>query len=336
MAGEGIAASLLPFPKIQMIMAKFEKIKITLDDSTTADAVAPEIISASRRTDIPAFYAGWFFDRLKKGYVDWTNPFSQQTQHVSFRKTKFIVFWTKNPGPIIEYLPILDEMGIDFYFQYTFNSYPWLYEPRVPSVSERAESYKEIVKNYGRERVIWRYDPLFLVDGEVTLDDLYHNIIKVYNCCGRLSRKLIISFADIKKYNKVAYNLKDTRARELTEDEEDELAARLHDFFEGKGIEVCTCSEDRDLSRNGIKHNACIDASLIAELTRDKEFAFRVQTIGKDTGQRPCCLCTLAKDIGIYNTCAHGCKYCYANVTPAMALENFEKASKEPYKSTLL
>lgn len=318
-------------------MASFEKIKITLDNGQTADAVAPEIISASRRTDIPAFYADWFFDRLEKGYVDWTNPYSQQTQHVSFAKTKFIVFWTKNPRPIMKYLPILDEMGIDFYFQYTLNHYPWDIEPNVPSLEERADTFKELVEKYGQKRVVWRFDPLMIVEESINVDDLIGRIKKVYHYCGCLSNKLVISFIDIKKYNKVAFNLKKSGVREPTEEEETEIVTRLkEELINTMDFDIFTCSEDRDLSQFGIGHNACIDANLIAELTRDKEFAFRVQAMGKDTGQRACCLCTTAKDIGIYNTCAHGCKYCYANITPESARDNFHKITNQEYKSTLL
>ncbi len=318
-------------------MASFEKIKIRLDSGELADAVAPEIISASRRTDIPAFYADWFFNRLEKGYVDWINPYSQQRQHVSFSKTKFIVFWTKNPRPIMKYLPLLEERGIDFYFQYTLNDYPLAIEPNVPSLQERAETFKELVDKYGSERVIWRFDPLMIIDGELDVNGLISKIKRVFNYCGCLSHKLVISFIDIKKYNKVAFNLKKSKVRELTKEEETELAERLkREIIDLLSYDIYTCSEDRDLSQYGIRHNACIDADLIAMLTRDKEFSFRVQAMGKDTGQRSCCLCTAAKDIGLYNTCAHGCKYCYANITPESARENFEKITNQEYKSTLL
>lgn len=100
-----------------------EKVKITTDTGETAEAVAPVIVSASRSTDIPAFYARWFFDRLSKGYCVWYNPFNRKKTYVSFRNTRVIVFWTKNPGPIMPYLRILDEMGIHYYFQVTLNDY---------------------------------------------------------------------------------------------------------------------------------------------------------------------------------------------------------------------
>ena len=100
-----------------------DKTYITTDDGRQVEATAPVIISASRSTDIPAFYAKWFFNRLAKGYCVWYNPFNQQPMYVSFKNCKVIVFWTKNPAPIIPYLPELDKRGIHYYFQVTLNDY---------------------------------------------------------------------------------------------------------------------------------------------------------------------------------------------------------------------
>ena len=138
-----------------------EKINICTDSGKIVEATAPVIISASRPTDIPAFYTKWFFNRLAKGYCAWYNPFNQQKMYVSFSKCKVIVFWTKNPKPIIPYLHILDEMGIHYYFQVTLNDYTKEgFEPNVPSVEKRIETFKNLSDTIGKEKVIWRFDPL--------------------------------------------------------------------------------------------------------------------------------------------------------------------------------
>ena len=122
-----------------------EKILIKNKQGLHVEAIAPVIISASRSTDIPAFYAKWFFNRLAKGYCAWYNPFNQQKMYISFERCRVIVFWTKDPAPIIPYLPELDKMSIHYYFQVTLNDYVKEgFEPNVPSVEERVETFKQL------------------------------------------------------------------------------------------------------------------------------------------------------------------------------------------------
>ena len=127
-----------------------------LSSEYTLSLVEPVIVSASRATDIPKWYAEWFFNRLKTGYIIWKNPFNQNNrQKISFSKTKAIVFWSKDPKPMFEYLPKIDEMGIDYYFQYTMNDYEREnLEPNIPSLQKRIESFKELSKKIGKEKVI--------------------------------------------------------------------------------------------------------------------------------------------------------------------------------------
>ena len=141
-----------------------DKHNITTDKGEKVEATAPVIISASRSTDIPAFYAKWFFNRLAKGYCTWYNPFNiNQKMYISFERCKVIVFWTKNPAPIIPYLPELDKRGIHYYFQVTLNDYVKEgFEPNVPSVEERVETFKALSNLIGKEKVIWRFDPLII------------------------------------------------------------------------------------------------------------------------------------------------------------------------------
>ena len=140
-----------------------EKVSIRTDSGEIVEATAPVIISASRSTDIPAFYAKWFFNRLAKGYCAWYNPFNQQKMYISFQNCKVVVFWTKNPKPILPYLHELDERGIHYYFQVTLNDYVKEgFEPNVSSVDDRVETFKKLSEMIGKERVIWRFDPLII------------------------------------------------------------------------------------------------------------------------------------------------------------------------------
>ena len=149
-----------------------DKINIKTDSGKIVEALAPAIISASRSTDIPAFYAKWFFNRLAKGYCIWYNPFNKQPMYISFKNCKVIVFWTKNPKPILPYLHELDKLGIHYYFQVTLNDYVNEgFEPNVPSVEERVDTFKKLSSMIGKEKVIWRFDPL-IVTKHITPRDL--------------------------------------------------------------------------------------------------------------------------------------------------------------------
>ena len=132
-----------------------DKVIIVTDQEEKVEATKPIIISASRSTDIPAFYAKWFFNRLAKGYCVWYNPFNQQPMYISFKNCKVVVFWTKNPEPIIPYLPELDKRGINYYFQVTLNDYMREgFEPNVPSVAKRIETFKKLSQLIGKEKVV--------------------------------------------------------------------------------------------------------------------------------------------------------------------------------------
>ena len=323
-------------------MGSFDQTKVRLDNGSIAEAASPEILSVSRRTDIPAFYSDWFFNRLSKGrngYIDTVNPFNQNLQHISFRNTKFIVFWSKNPKPMVKYLDMLDGLGIDWHLQFTLNAYPMMFEPNLPPLEERIQTFKEISDKYGADRVIWRYDPIFYVSQSLGVDVHLIKIASILDAIEGLTNKLVISFADIDRYRKVIVNLRGTGATELSIPEQKQFAEKLRLLIDNKALshlKIATCSEDVDLSAYGIGHNACIDAELISKLSRDKGFSERTAVAGKDPGQRGSCLCTKARDIGVYDTCAHGCKYCYANITPDSAKVNFEKLKKKMNKSCLI
>ena len=334
-----------------------DKIHIKIENGESVEATAPIIISASRSTDIPAFYAKWFFNRLAKGYCVWYNPFNQQPMYISFENCKVIVFWTKNPKPILPYLHELDKRGIHYYFQVTLNDYVNEgFEPNVPSIEERIETFKQLSDLIGRERVIWRFDPL-IITPTISPKDLLTRINTIGEQLKGYTNKLVFSFIDVKAYRKVQNNLiKETPVftKENVESAEANYAQRIEIVSglkqmkemwnqEGWAIELATCAEEIDLESYGIEHNRCIDGELMKRIfANDEELVYYLHTLKwpernmfgelppipekskkvKDTGQRKICGCMVSKDIGMYNTCRHFCVYCYANTSKDLVLKN--------------
>lgn len=319
---------------------KHQTISMHDDSGAEVMAQAPLIISASRATDIPAFYADWFFRRLEKGYVRWRNPFSGQDSYVSFGNTRFIVFWSKNPAPLLPYLPMLKERGIGCYIHFTLNDYEAEgLETNVPPLSRRIETFCRAVEVLGRGAVVWRFDPLILTD-KINIDTLLDKIAHIANVLAGYTEKLVFSFADIESYKKVSRNLRQSCVdyREWDEQTMREFASRLSAMnHDDRNFKLATCAERIDLSEYGIEHNRCIDPELISHLAPDdvilQNFLYNEKT---DSGQRKACGCILSKDIGAYNTCPHGCLYCYANSSSASALSNYKKSIANPLTDSII
>jgi hypothetical protein len=315
----------------------------------TISTIQPVIVSASRATDIPKWYAEWFFNRLKAGYIIWKNPFNQKNrQKISFEKTKAIVFWSKDPKPLFEYLPKIDEMGIDYYFQYTLNDYETEnLEPNVPSLSSRIETFKELSRRIGKNRVIWRFDPLIL-SNDITPEILLTRIEDIGNQIHEFTEKLVISFIDISEYSLVKQRLDKSQKnyREFSPTEMINIAEGLHELNKKWNLTIATCAEDwpvgTDLSKFGIVHNRCIDDVLLRRLfPNNKELMdflmvekFPQKTLNfsderpnplKDKNQRKSCGCIVSKDIGQYDTCMHLCTYCYANKWDTKVRNRYDK-----------
>ncbi len=341
-----------------------EKITIKNDKGELVEAVAPVIVSASRSTDIPAFYAKWFFNRLTKGHCVWYNPFNQQPTYVSFARCRVVIFWTKNPRPILPYLQELDRRGIHYYFQVTLNDYENEgFEPNVPSLVSRVETFKELSKKIAKERVIWRFDPL-IVSKQLTPRLLLSRIWHVGNQLMGSTDKLVFSFVDVNAYQKVQNNLvketscftkEDVMTAEMTAAQREEVVeglVKLREAWNGKGwdVELATCGEDVDFEKYGIEHNRCIDGELMKRIfSGDEELVYYLHTLKwpepnlfgrvpplpikkksvKDVGQRKACGCMVSKDIGMYNTCSHFCVYCYANTSRKSVLANQAKHSDD-------
>lgn len=335
----------------------WEKIKIQRDNGEVVDAQAPVIISASRSTDIPAFYADWFFDRLEKGYSAWTNPFNGVATYVSYQNTRLIVFWSKNPRPLLKYLHILREKNINSYIQFTMNDYEEeQLEKGVPPLTERIETFKKLVAELGVGRIIWRFDPLILTD-KITVGDLLHKVENIGNQLVGYTEKLVFSFADIASYKKVKSNLINNAInyREFDEATMTEFVEGLTELNKKWGYTLATCGEKINLEKYNIMHNKCVDDELMAkyfhtdkvlmnflgiEVVTPDLFNPQPQIIfkknNKDKGQRAFCGCINSKDIGQYNTCPHLCEYCYANSSKETALRNWKKHKENLYNESIL
>ena len=321
-------------------MMKHQPITIHNDNGTEAIAQAPLIISASRATDIPAFYTDWFFRRLDNGYLRWRNPFSGQDSYVSFANTRFIVFWSKNPAPLLSHLSTLKERRIGCYIQYTLNDYEAEgLEPNVPTLTQRINTFRRLVDALGMGAVVWRFDPLILTD-RINIDTLLRKIARIADALVGYTEKLVFSFADIESYKKVSRNLRQNgiNYREWDEDSMCEFALRLSTLNRDNwDFRLATCAERIDLSEYGIEHNRCIDSELISRIAPDdavlQNFLYNA---GADSGQRKACGCILSKDIGAYNTCPHGCLYCYANTSPASAFANYKRALANPPTDSII
>ena len=301
-----------------------KKIVIRNEQGVDVEAIAPVIVSASRATDIPAFYADWFFNRLDKGYASWRNPFNGKDSYVSFANTRFVVFWSKNPKPLIPYLPILQEKGIGFYIQFTLNDYDAeQLEPGVPRLAERIDTFKRIVDEYGVGSVVWRFDPLILTE-KISPELLLHRISAIAEPLNGYLEKLVFSFADIAGYRSVARNLR-AAGINYREWDTETMSAFARQLAELRlPFRLATCAEAIDLEEFGIEHNRCIDAELMARRSPDDvELKSFLQRAKPDSGQRKLCGCILSKDIGAYNTCPHLCRYCYANYSPQTVMNNF-------------
>lgn len=253
-----------------------DKIQITLDSGVSAEAQAPVIVSASRSTDIPAFYADWFFARLRRGYSAWTNPFNGVTSYVSYSRTRFIVFWSKNPRPLLEHLDYLKEKNIQCYIQYTLNDYEREgLEKGVPPLAQRIETFKLLVDKLGKGRVIWRFDPMILTD-RISVSDLLDKVRNIGDQLKDYTETLVFSFADIASYRKVKANLVKNGINYTEWDEAlmNEFAEKLSAMNHERGwnFHLATCGEKIDIEQYGIEHNRCVDDDLMIRFAyHDKE-----------------------------------------------------------------
>jgi hypothetical protein len=261
------------------------------------------IISASRRTDIPAFYAQWMINRIKEGYCTVPNPFNRrQVSRISLRPedVDVLVFWTRNPAPLLPHLAEIQQHIPNFYFQFTILGYPRKIDPNSPSVTAAMAAFKELSDRIGPGRVIWRYDPLVFTS---LTDANFHrqNYRQLAGMLKQYTTRSIVSLMD--RYRKAERRLKalDTTAaavKSWTADEVHDLMQSLAGVASDNGMEILSCAEEMDLSSSGVRPGKCIDDGLIVQ-----EFNTLVKN-KKDPSQRDACGCIVSRDIGMYDSCA--------------------------------
>ena len=265
-----------------------------------------QIISVSRRTDIPAFYSKWFINRVREGYANYPNPIYPKRIHtvsLSPETVAGFVFWTRNPKPLMPHLEELDNLGFAYYFQYTVVNYPKNIEPHSPQLDKAIKTFAELSRRIGKNKVIWRYDPIIInTDG---LDVSWHkeNFRKILHELSEFTEKVIVSIVD--PYEKTKRQIGDEQSGTQYEPNEyKDLLSWIVKQATGAGIIVQSCGEAL-LSVKGIEKGACVDANLMEHISGSKVSKAR-------HNQRDGCLCHRSVDIGVNNTCGFGCKYCYA------------------------
>ena len=294
------------------------------------------ILSVSRRTDIPTYYSEWFMNRIREGSVVIRNPFRPtQMSPVSLDPAGVdaIVFWTRNGEPLTPYLDELDRMGYCYYFHYTVVHYPEVFEGSSDPLPQKLERFKRLSHRVGPERIIWRYDPIILSS---LTDEEYHqfHFEEIARSLKGFSYRCVISFLDIyRKTEKILDSLKREKGiRVINMHHHEGKIREISRFLSNVGgecnFEIFTCAEAVRLEELGIRHGKCIDDDLLNRL-----FGLDLSR-AKDKGQRKLCRCVESKDVGAYDTCPHGCFYCYANTSPELARKNFFRHNK--YSPVLL
>jgi len=275
------------------------------------------IISASRRTDIPSYYSEWLFTRIKEKFVYVRNPFNTHQINVINLDPELIdciVFWSKNPKPMIDNLNLLKDYK--YYFQFTLTPYEQDIETRLPPKIEIIETFKKLSDIISPQKIIWRYDPILI---NKKYNTVYHSdkFEKMASVLKGYTEKVTISFIDF--YKKITENIKLLEITEISTEEKNVIAKKFSEIARNNDLSIDTCAEDIDFSEYGITHARCIDDKLISKITGNNLF------IEKDKNQRLECGCVKSIDIGVYNSCSNGCVYCYANYSNNIVENNCKK-----------
>jgi len=294
------------------------------------------IISASRRTDIPAFYAPWLMNRIRAGYCTVPNPYNRhQVSRISLRPedVDVIVFWTRNPRPLLPALDELDARGYRTCFQYTLLDNPRALDPKSPPVDAAIATFQALASRVGPARVIWRYDPIVL--STATPAD-YHlaRFARIAAALHGHTTRAVVSVMD--RYRKLEKRLAALAAQGivLADPPADEtpdfarLMTGLAAIAADHGMEIQSCAEEIDLTRCGIAPGKCIDDGYLARV-----FGLQLDA-KKDPSQRAACGCVASRDIGMYDTCLFGCAYCYA--TSSFARAGANHAAHDPAGEALV
>jgi hypothetical protein len=293
-----------------------------------------QVISASYRTDIPAFYGEWFMERVRAGYVRYHNPYGPQVVEVSLKPEDVhaIVFWSKNYAPFLKHLGELNEHKLDCYFHYAINGYAddaasHPLEERVPRSEQTLKAFQSLVDHYSLRHVQWRYDPIIFTP---VTDAEWHRrtFERLAQHLAGLTERCYFSFLDV--YGKVTRNVKklppELHPFEPTRSEQIDLVRDLAAIASKYGIALYTCAEDFVVDNdNGIQRGSCVDKEILDALWPHKRRKLKL------CSNRGKCGCYDSRDIGAYDTCPHGCIYCYAVQNRPLALKRYEQHDRNHY-----
>lgn len=280
------------------------------------------ILSVSRRTDVPNYYSDWFINRLKEGFLYVRNPMNtHQISRINLSPEVIdcIVFWTKNPANMLGKLEYLQDYA--YYFQFTLTGYGRDIEPNLPDKrKELIPAFQKLSEKIGKEKVIWRYDPILLSD-KYTADYHLRAFEEIAGNLAGYTEKAVISFVDL--YEKTWRNIRGLGIRLATEKEMMGLAAEMARIASKYNLEIESCAEQWDFQKVGIQQGSCIDKKLIERIVGCR------LTGQKDKNQRKECGCFESVEVGAYNTCLNGCRYCYANFSDEKVKENIKLYSQD-------
>jgi hypothetical protein len=289
------------------------------------------IISASYKTDIPAFYGDWFMNRLNAGYCLMRNPYNGQVSKIDLARGAVdgFVFWTKNLGPFIDQLKEVHQRGFPFVVQYTINGYPRALEVSVLEANRATEHVRQVIEQYGTESVVWRYDTI-LISSLTPVDFHLENFSRIAESLRGYTNECIISFAQI--YKKTKRNLDLAAAsegfawREPTSEERQKILKSLLQIAKANAMGLTICSQP-EFAEGCVEEARCIDAQRLSRIGGRT-------IVAKLQGARDTCGCYQSKDIGDYDTCPHGCVYCYAVQNRELAKRRY--GAHDPNQDLLL
>jgi hypothetical protein len=285
------------------------------------------IISVSRRTDIPAFYHKWFMNRIREGYCTVPNPFNRnQVSRIDLtpQNVEIIVFWTRNPKPLLSSLSELDELGYKYYFQFTLMNNPSFIDTNKIPFTNAVQTFQELAELIGSEKVIWRYDPI-VFSSETNIDFHIEQYSNIASQLSGYTNRCVISFMDryaknnprLKKIEK-EQNIKIFNFEDIPE-VFSEFLPSISEIANQYNIQLFSCAEEYNLESYNIHHGKCIDDDYIQEI-------FKIEVNHqKDASQREACGCVKSRDIGMYDSCLFGCQYCYATTSFDKARENYQQ-----------
>ncbi|MCB9211236.1 MAG: DUF1848 domain-containing protein [Ignavibacteriales bacterium] len=292
-----------------------------------------QIISVSRRTDIPAYYADWFRERLERGYSFYPNPYSQKPVFINLlpEAVKAFVFWTRNPKPLFKHLDFIDEKyNNQHYMHFTINGLPIHLEQRNPNIDFAISSAEFLAKRYGDNYVQWRFDPIVFssISSSKYLISMFSDIAKRLH---GITKRCYFSFVDLyakteRNFNKLTQE-SNILFYKTSLEEQIEFVNNINSIANKYEIKLYSCAEDQLLNKiDAIQKAHCVDADIIEDLCqKNKKVKFKYQP------SRIGCGCIDSKDIGYYDSCPHGCIYCYANMNPEKALTNYRKYMKNGF-----